>query len=142
PTDHRGALENWYPGDDVVDMISLDIYPTFGRRSTYAREYRRFREFRNGRKVVSITENGPIPDPDRMFAEGAHWPFFSTWSGKFLTDGRTNPPDFLRRVYQHPKVITLDELPHLLTLPQADQEAETQAPVEQVAEASQATASA
>lgn len=141
PTDHRGALENWYPGDDVVDMISLDIYPTFGRRSTYAREYRRFREFRNGRKVVSITENGPIPDPDRMFAEGAHWPFFSTWSGKFLTDGRTNPTDFLRRVYQHPKVITLDELPKLLTLPPPTSPAANREPAEIMAETDDGTAS-
>jgi mannan endo-1,4-beta-mannosidase len=114
PTEKRGALENWYPGDDVVDMVSLDVYPVLGNRPTYAAEYRRFRDFRNGRKVVALTENGPIPDPDRLFAEGAHWPFFNTWSGKFLTDGRTNPPAFLRRVYQHPRVITLDKLPALL----------------------------
>ena len=116
PTEKRGALENWYPGDDVVDMISLDVYPLLGGRPTFASEYKRFHQFRDGRKVVALTENGPIPDPDRLFAEGANWPFFSTWSGKYLTDGRTNPPDFLRRVYQHPRVITLDKLPSLLPL--------------------------
>jgi mannan endo-1,4-beta-mannosidase len=121
PTEKRGALENWYPGDDVVDMISLDLYPRLGGRPTFAAEYRRFHGFRNGRKVVALSENGPIPDPDRLFAEGAHWPFFSTWSGKFLTDGRTNPPEFLRRVYGHPRVITLDRLPGLLPpLPAAE----------------------
>src|SRR5690606_36191706 len=99
------------------------------------------REFRNGRKVVSITKKGPIPDPDRMLAEGAHWPLFSTWSGKFLTDGRTNPTDFLRRVYQHPKVTTLVQLPKLVTLPPATTPVAAAEPAEIMAVTDDSTAS-
>jgi hypothetical protein len=45
-----------------------------------------------------------------MHSYQADWSYFSTWSGGYLTDGTTNPLDFLERVYDDPDVITLDEL--------------------------------
>jgi hypothetical protein len=116
PTAVTGALEAWYPGDAYVDMISLDIYPTSGH-PTFAAEYRRFREFKGDRKLYAISENGRIPDPDGLFNEGAHWTFFSTWDRDFIMDGTTNPVSFLQNVFNHEKVITLDELPALFPTP-------------------------
>ena len=110
PTARSGALEEWYPGDEYVDIISLDTYPPTGTHEPFAVEYRRFHDFRNGRKIVGMSENGAIPDPDRMFESDAHWAWFCTWNGFFTTDGIVNPVDFLSRVYQHPRVLTLDEL--------------------------------
>jgi hypothetical protein len=110
PTDLPGALEVWYPGDDYVDMISLDVYPATGTHPTFASEYRQFRNLRAGRKLVAMSENGAIPDPDYLWTEGAHWVYFCTWNGSFTTDGVVNPFSFLHRVYNHPRVITLDEL--------------------------------
>jgi hypothetical protein len=117
PTDVAGALEAWYPGDDYVDLISYDLYPPAGTRSTAAAMYQRLVAFRGGRKVFALTENGPIPDPDALAADGAGWTFFSTWDRSFILDGVLNPPAFLQRVYQHERVITLDELPALLPIP-------------------------
>jgi mannan endo-1,4-beta-mannosidase len=105
-------LPDWYPGDDVVDMISLDVYPAAGTHPTYAADYARMRDFRAGRKAVAMSENGAIPDPDRFFSEGAGWSYFCTWNG-FENDLSRNSVDFIRRVFAHEKVITLDELPAL-----------------------------
>lgn len=112
PTDTVGALEAWYPGDAYVDMIGLDIYPAAGTHPTYATAFRRFRDFTGGRKLVVMSENGPIPDPDQLFADGADWGYFCTWYGGFITGegNASNPVDFVRRVYDHPRVITLDEM--------------------------------
>ena len=109
PTETAGALADWYPGDDVVDMITLDIYPTTGTHPTYASVYQQQYDFRSGRKVIGLSENGAIPDPDALFTDEAHWSYFCTWNGSFIQDGVVNPVDFLQRVYTHPRVLTRDE---------------------------------
>jgi hypothetical protein len=70
------------------------------------------RDFRAGRKTVAMSENGAIPDPDRLHPEGAGWSYFCTWNG-FENDLSRNSVDFVHRVFAHEKVITLDELPAL-----------------------------
>jgi len=109
PTEAAGALADWYPGDDVVDMITLDIYPTTGTHPTYAAVYQQQYDFRPGRKVIGLSENGAIPDPDALFTEQAYWSYFCTWNGSFIQDGIVNPATFLQRVYTHPRVLTRDE---------------------------------
>jgi mannan endo-1,4-beta-mannosidase len=110
PTETAGAHEAWYPGDEYVDIVSLDVYPAAGTRPTYASDSARFAGLTGGRKPVALSENGAIPDPDELFADGARWSWFCTWNGFFTTDGVVNPADFLIRVYNHPRVLTLDEL--------------------------------
>ena len=118
PTDSGTALgnnlTNWYPGDDVVDMISNDVYPTAGTHPSFAADYQRMRDFKAGRKVIAMSENGAIPDPDTMFTEGAGWSYFCTWNG-FETNPAQNSAAFMTKVYNHAKVITLDELPAFYT---------------------------
>lgn len=103
-------LDAWYPGDDVVDMISLDVYPTAGTHPTFAEDYKKMRAYKDGRKVIAMSECGAIPDPAKMFTEGAGWSYFCTWNG-FESDLTRHTVDFLKKVYTHKKVITLDELP-------------------------------
>lgn len=122
PTAVAGALEAWYPGDAYVDLISLDIYPPAGTHPTYADVYQQFVAFKGGRKVFALSENGAIPDPDVLFADGpdaAGWSFFSTWDRDFIMGGTHNSLEFVQRVYAHEKVVTLDELPALLPTPPA-----------------------
>lgn len=112
PTEHEGVIEAWYPGDDVVDIVSSDFYPEAGH-PTFAPVYRHFREFTRGRKVILMSENGAIPDPDLLEPEGAGWASFCTWTAGFISNEKVNPVDFVKRVYHHPRVLTLDEVPDL-----------------------------
>lgn len=120
PIDSEEIMRNWYPGDDVVDLIGFDVYPKPARllglvgqrHPTYAGDYQALRAFRNGRKVVALTENGQIPDPDRLFAEGAGWAYFLTWN-QFIDNPAQNSLEFVRKVYAHPKVVTLAGYPAL-----------------------------
>jgi hypothetical protein len=48
----------------------------------------------NGAKMLVLSENGPIPDPGQMQAQGARWLYFMTWNG-FEND--TAQPEVARR---------------------------------------------
>ncbi|WP_228078893.1 glycosyl hydrolase [Streptomyces profundus] len=100
----------WYPGDDVVDIVSADSYPPPGDHGPLSATYDQLVELGQDRKLVALTECGPIPDPDLLTAYRADWSWFVTWSGEFLTDGNWNSREHLEHVYSHPDVITLDEV--------------------------------
>ncbi|UCM91390.1 glycosyl hydrolase [Streptomyces marincola] len=100
----------WYPGDDVVDIVSADSYPPAGDHGPVSGTYDRLVELGQDAKLVALTEVGSIPDPDLLEAYRADWAWFVTWSGDFLTDGVSNPRAHLEHVYHHPRVVTLDEL--------------------------------
>ncbi len=105
-------LTNWYPGDAYVDMISLDVYPNAGH-PVFATEYNQYKDFTQGRKLVALSENGRIPDPDQLAAQNAHWVYFCTWDGEFITSDIHNDAAFKHMVYNHPRVLTRDELPKI-----------------------------
>lgn len=102
---------DWYPGDDVVDIVSYDSYPVAGDHSPIVNYYDALVELTGGTKYIAMMENGSIPDPDAMEAYGANWGLFVTWNGDFTMDGKHNSPSFLHKVYNHPRVITLEDLP-------------------------------
>ncbi|WP_405108601.1 glycosyl hydrolase [Paenibacillus sp. FSL K6-1217] len=101
----------WYPGDDIVDIASIDIYNPGGDYNPSIAKYESLVSLVNSRKVIGLAENGPIPDPEMLQAYNAHWSFFTTWTGSFIKDGTTNSPEHLKKVYTHDYVVTLDELP-------------------------------
>ncbi|WP_208414623.1 glycosyl hydrolase [Paenibacillus castaneae] len=102
---------DWYPGDDVVDIISQDIYNNAGDYSPNINKYQQSVSVVNDRKLVALPENGPIPDPDLLQAYRADWSWFSTWTGNYITDGKNNTAAHLNKVYNSDYVITRDELP-------------------------------
>ncbi|MEK3885233.1 glycosyl hydrolase [Paenibacillus sp. PL2-23] len=101
----------WYPGDGTVDMVSVDSYPEPGDYNPVSRSYEKLVELVGDKKLVALTENGPIPDPELLIGYGANWSWFCTWSGEFIGDGRHNSKVHIRYVLEHDYVITLDELP-------------------------------
>jgi mannan endo-1,4-beta-mannosidase len=102
---------DWYPGDDVVDIVSIDSYPAPGDYGPVSASYEKLVKLVGDKKLVAMTENGPIPDPDRLKRYEADWSWFCTWTGEFIDDGAHNGKDHIRKVLQHEYVMTLDELP-------------------------------
>ncbi|MFG1809571.1 glycosyl hydrolase [Streptomyces sp. NPDC049040] len=99
----------WYPGDDVVDIVSADSYPTAGDHGPVALTYDRELSLTGDTKVAALSEVGTIPDPDLLRAYQADWSYFVAWAGS-EQDPASNSVDFLKRVYDDPYVVTLDEL--------------------------------
>ncbi|WP_232301128.1 glycosyl hydrolase [Gilvimarinus agarilyticus] len=118
----NGQNAIWYPGDDVVDIVSTDIYD--GERNTESQigYYTVTKAYPQQAKMVALSENSNIPDPDQMQADGAWWLWFMVWndgaldttddhSSNFWTGEYYNTDAHKRHVYGHEQVVTLDELP-------------------------------
>lgn len=116
----NGQDKAWYPGDDYVDIIGEDIYPG---EKVYTSQSSKFMEavnYSETPKIVALTENGCLIDPDLAFLDDARWAWFGIWNGEFMIkanspviSGQYNEEDMVKKVYQHEKVLTLDELPDL-----------------------------
>ena len=70
--------DDWYPGDDVVDMVGVDIYENNTDAKT--RQFQALVDVTKGRKMVTISECGNIPSPDACFAAGNAWSWFMVWN--------------------------------------------------------------
>ncbi len=120
-TDAASDNLEWYPGDEYVDILGADIYAADGDFSSQVLTYNAIREKFGGRKMITLSENGPVPDPDNLLADGAHWSWFMPWYGSFIRDGIKNPLSHWQKVMAHEYVVTLDEMPDLKSYPLSDE---------------------
>ncbi|GAB3890512.1 glycosyl hydrolase [Larkinella knui] len=99
---------DWYPGDACVDVVGLDSYadPTATLSGNWANAQALF----NGKKLVTLSETGNLPHPDKVRAFGSWWSWFSVWTGADYI--KKQPVDQLKAVYTDKDVITRDELPN------------------------------
>lgn len=106
-SDTQSLSPAWYPGDDVVDIVGVDAYPSdvadplSSTWETMLRQHGR-------RKLLALTEFGGVPDVDKMRRYGVRWAYFVSWTGDVGPHKMT--ADTLKRVYQEPSVITQETL--------------------------------
>ncbi len=94
----------WYPGDDFVDIASIDSYPGNFVYTTDAIEFNKDYAITGAKKMIAMSENGPIPDVQAAINVGASWSFFMSWYD--ISVG--NSDQHLKDVYQNPNVINLE----------------------------------
>jgi len=114
-TDTSEDNMDWYPGDEYVDILSADIYADTNDFSSQLLTFNKIKGDFQGKKLVALSENGIVPDPDNLAADKAAWSWFMTWYGSYVRDGILNPLSHWQKVMGHPYVITLDEMPDLET---------------------------
>ena len=114
---------DWYPGDAYVDIVGEDVYARarLNGKPDFSSQRKRFLEAARTPgtpKIVALTENGTIPDPNAMIADGAMWSYFVTWNDvidpsvkeSFWSGPQHNPLSHRQQVYEHPKVLTLEQV--------------------------------
>ncbi len=116
----NGQGQDWYVGDKKCDIAGYDIYngknPTDYDYSPGYPEYSQLMNFMGGRKMVALTENGPVPDPDMLIGADVNWLWNMVWFGHIgvkmnaSTADWTKPED-LKRFYNSEYYITCEELP-------------------------------
>ncbi len=99
--------DGWYPGDEYVDIIGADTY--VNHTDSLVSMYQKTAQIAD--KPVCLHENGPIPDPDKLLADGSKWLWFMTWHTSFIDSHDINTVEYLNKVYNSDYVLTLDELP-------------------------------
>jgi mannan endo-1,4-beta-mannosidase len=105
---------NWYPGDEYVDVAGTDIYLTERNYSPSFKLYDKLCGAHQCRKLVTMSENGIIPDIDWLIKDGAKWSWFCTWTD-FVMKDKANEKEHVIKIFNHKYVITLDELPNFDT---------------------------
>jgi len=100
----------WYPGDDVVDVVGWDQYKGGGTRAAVGgAEWEALRAQFGRRKLLAMTENGTVPDPDDMRALQVRWLWFCTWGG-MVGDPQWNTEADVAEAFQDAEAIVLDDL--------------------------------
>ena len=102
------ANSDWYPGDDVVDIIGIDEYPADVRdplSAIWDDVQARF----GSCKLITLSEFGGAPDLVRAHRFGVTWSYFASWN-KDLGPRKMDKVE-LKRIYNDPRVINFNELP-------------------------------
>jgi len=110
-TDSKDDNLDWYPGDEYVDILGVDIYSQNGDHSSQILTFDKIRESFGGRKLITLSENGVMPDPDNLAEDSAGWSWFMTWNGDFVRNAAINPLSLWQKIMDHPYVLTRDEMP-------------------------------
>ncbi len=111
---------DWYPGDDVVDLVGYDKYNAkdgLPNLSSISSTFYSLVQSTDGEKMVAMTENDTIPSLENLLKDKAAWLYFCPWYMNYLTSEQNNPVDNLVEIYQSDYCITLDELPDLKSYP-------------------------
>ena len=112
----NGQSADFYPGDDMCDIVSLDLYYPEGTDPTQsgvnfllaAREI-------STAKPIALSECGALPTPDNLAMDKCLWSYVSVWSGDYvLTDGEISESYISKSAwlnfYSADTVITKDEI--------------------------------
>lgn len=95
--------DGWYPGDEYCDIIGSDTYDN----STHKNAYERLENMNTG-KPIALHECGYVPLIEQFESDECLWSWFMVWHTDFISNYDKTE---LKEVYNHEKVITLDELP-------------------------------
>ncbi len=106
------AKEDWVVEPEYYDIMGADIYVPKEDRSAHGEKFDFFNHITGGSKPLALSENGPIPDPDAFIREEAPWLWYLPWWGGFVLHEEWNTFDWLKKVYDHPYPLTLDDLPN------------------------------
>ncbi len=112
-SDIKGDNMSWYPGDEYVDILGMDIYPADGDFSSQTNSFNKLKSDFGARKLITLSENGSIPDPDNLVKDKAGWLYFMPWYGDYTRKSTINPVSQWQKIMNHTYVITRDEMPDL-----------------------------
>lgn len=117
---------DWYPGDEYVDIVGVDIYEKDVDAKN--RQYNALYELTGGRKLITISECGNIPDPAACMEAENRWSWFMVWpiydkSGSLTLTPETDDKDkenwmlntlqWWKSVMDSPLTINREDMPDL-----------------------------
>ena len=98
--------EGW-PGDEYVDVVSVDVYHDNDDPTDYKKEYEELKKATSRNKVASLAEVGYLPDAEMLESSRIPWAYFMTWSKEFIIGEQYNSETRLKKMYESSYAITL-----------------------------------
>ena len=105
---------SWTPGETYYDVLSVDIYNDANDHQSNSAAFVDFTNKGGTNKIISLSENGPIPDVDNMYNDGATWswwmPWYESpsWNGGFVSQTAAS---VWQKNLADERIITLDKMP-------------------------------
>lgn len=109
----NAPVPEFYPGDDVVDIISKDMYPPAHEHTGQSEFYNELIKITDTPKIVLIGETGTLPSPEAIANENVEWVSYMTWSKVFCLTEEFNTNEVLIATYNSPYAVTKENLPEL-----------------------------
>jgi len=103
----------WYPGDAYVDVLGMDIYPGTNQHESQYISFNKVREFTGGKKIITLSECGSVPDPTLMLQYGDTWSWFMPWNGDYTESDSHNGTTWWNKLFSYDFVVTRDKMPSL-----------------------------
>ena len=108
------ATMSWTPGETYYDVLSVDIYNAANDHQSNSSAFIDLTNKAGTNKIISLSENGPIPDVDKMYEDGATWswwmPWYESpsWNGGYVSQTAAS---VWQKNLADERIITLDKMP-------------------------------
>ena len=97
------GVEDYYPGQETVDLLGCDIYPQKEKKEVFPQDfYDRMFKLAKG-KPLGLSEQSKLPTREQLQTQP--WTWFMSW-GNMLFDANT--PAEIKNIYESGKVISLE----------------------------------
>lgn len=96
-----------YPGDEYVDVVSMDVYLPEYQSTDYADAYEKLVTATSRGKVAALAEVGYLPDVDLLQKSRIPWAYYMTWSKEFCIGEKYNSVENLKKMYDSEYAVTL-----------------------------------
>lgn len=108
----NSPAKDGYVGDDYCDILTRDNYPQPHNHTDLADKYNELRAI-TSEKMIANGEIGVIPDVEALNESRVPWLWYMTWSKDFCLGEQFTTFDELRKMYNHPYSITLEDIKDL-----------------------------
>ena len=106
------ATMSWTPGETYYDVLSVDIYNNANDHQSNSAAFIDLTNKAGTNKIISLSENGPIPDVEKMYEDGATWswwmPWYESWSGGYVSQ---TAADVWQKNLADERILSLDKMP-------------------------------
>lgn len=102
-----------YPGVDVVNIISRDMYPPAHEYTSQSEMYHQLIGITEQPQIALIGETGTLPSAKAIAEEQIGWTSSMTWSHEFCIGEDYNTKAALKEMYHSSCAVTKDSLPRL-----------------------------
>lgn len=100
-------LKEGYPGDEYVDVISVDIYLEKYAPTDYQEDYDKLIAETTKNKVAALAEVGYIPDIHMLEKSHTPWAYYMAWSKEFCIGEQYNSKQALKDMYSSDYAVTM-----------------------------------
>jgi hypothetical protein len=101
----------WYPGDQYVDIAGADTYGSGD--GPQMNMYNAVKSITKDKFPIAYHECGIPPNPDQCISQGGMWSWWMEWHTDYLVGVDKT---YLKYVYDHHLVITLDKVPNIMAV--------------------------